>query len=87
MTAIYPSVSQILAEWLLADPGSDLASSHAGMSRYEADGFSTAETDEPVELMRAGRVHWVAGTSIIGGWAARAPTCFTEPSESLPRSR
>jgi hypothetical protein len=68
-----PSVDQILAEWTIADPGADLARWQEGMDRYEAGSLNGARLDEAAELMCAALTHYVAGASIITGWADESP--------------
>lgn len=69
-----PSVGQILSEWTIADPAADLARWREGMARYEAGALADgAELGAVAELMCAALTHYVAGASIISGWADESP--------------
>lgn len=74
MPEVGPSVDQILAEWTIADPAADVARWQEGMDRYEAGSLDGgAQLDQVAELMCAALTHYVAGASIITGWADESP--------------
>lgn len=69
-----PAVSQVLAEWIIADPVTDLARWQEGMSRYEAESLTDhAGLGETAELMCAALTHYVAGDAILVGSANESP--------------
>lgn len=74
MTGVEPSAEQILVEWPIADPGTDLARWQDGMGRYEAGSLDdSAEMGESAELMCAALTHYVAGGSVIMGSSGESP--------------
>lgn len=69
-----PSVAEILAEWIIADPGSGLGRWHEGLGRYESGTLAhRGEVDEAAELMCAGLTHFLAGEAVATGWAGEPP--------------
>jgi hypothetical protein len=74
MTAIFPSASQILAEWATADPAAALEQWRAGIDRFEARSWKgPAELDEVAELMCGGLACYVAGIPFSESWAGDSP--------------
>lgn len=72
----FPLLTEILAEWTMADPGSDLVRWHDGLSLYESGNLVGQDAaDEAAEMMCAGLTHFLAGEPLPEGWAG-------EPSET-----
>lgn len=71
-----PLLTEILAEWTMADPGSDLVRWHDGLSLYESGNLVGQDAaDEAADMMCAGLTHYLAGEPLPRGWAG-------EPSET-----
>jgi hypothetical protein len=68
------SVREILAEWAMADSGSDRNRWLDSLARYESGALiGRDQIDEAAELMCAGLTHFVAGEPVPADWAGESP--------------